>query len=170
MRGGEWYLEKRGSRKILAGSRNLGSVFDKSRSLVFAWFVFTFFESRNFLPKSLGLGFLTRISASRRVSDFTIRHPSGGVLPYMACTGMCPEGVLPDKSDRGSRRKFLRTPLKGTRNLFQYGRVPNSFPPLRGTNSTTTNYITGTANFNCNKDNFRTLSCQGLFESNCHKS
>ena len=75
-RDGEWYLEKRGSRKILAGSRNLGSVFDKSRSLVFAWFVFTFFESRNFLPKSLGLGFLTRISASRRVSDFTIRHPS----------------------------------------------------------------------------------------------
>ena len=66
---------KRGSRKILAGSRNLGSVFDKSRSLVFAWFVFTFFESRNFLPKSLGLGFLTGILASRRVSDFTIRHP-----------------------------------------------------------------------------------------------
>ena len=75
-RGGEWYLEKRGSRKILAGSRNLGSVFDKSRSLVFAWFVFTFFESWNFLPKSLRLGFLTRISAPRRVSDFTIRHPS----------------------------------------------------------------------------------------------
>ena len=76
IRGGEWYLEKRGSRKILAGSRNLGSVFEKSRSLVFAWFVFTFFESRNFLPKSLGLGFLTRISMSRRVSDFTISHPS----------------------------------------------------------------------------------------------
>ena len=75
-RGGEWYLERRRSRKILTGSRNLGSVFDKSRSLVFAWFVFTFFESRNFLPKSLGLGFLTRVSASRRVSDFTIRHPS----------------------------------------------------------------------------------------------
>ena len=75
-RGGEWYLNKRGSRKILAGSRNLGNVFGKSRSLVFAWFVFTFFESRNFLPKSLGLGFLARISASRRVSDFTIRHPS----------------------------------------------------------------------------------------------
>ena len=51
-RGGEWYLEKRGSRKILAGSRNLGSIFDKSRNLVFAWFVFTFFESRNFLPES----------------------------------------------------------------------------------------------------------------------
>ena len=80
MRGGEWYLEKRGSRKILAGSRNLESVFNKSRSLVFAWFVFTFFESRNFLPKSLGLGFLTRISASRRVSDLTIRHPSNGNL------------------------------------------------------------------------------------------
>ena len=62
-------------------SENFGKIsksrkrFDKSQSLVFAWFVFTFFESRNFLPKSLGLGFLTRISASRRVSDFTIRHP-----------------------------------------------------------------------------------------------
>ena len=56
-RGGEWYLEKRGSRKILVGSRNLGSVFDKSRSIVSSWFVFTFYESRNFLPKSLGLGF-----------------------------------------------------------------------------------------------------------------
>ena len=76
-RGGEWYLERRRSRKILTGSRNLGSVFDKSRSLVFAWFVFTVFEFRNFLPKSLGLGFLTRVSASRRVSDFTIRHPFG---------------------------------------------------------------------------------------------
>ena len=75
-RGGEWYLKKRESRKILAGSRNLGNVFDKSRSLVFSWFVFTFFDSRNFSPKSLGLGFLTRILASRRVSDFTIRHPS----------------------------------------------------------------------------------------------
>ena len=69
------YLEKRGSWKILAGSRSLGSIFDKSRSLVFAWFVFTFFESRNFLPKSPGLEFLTRISASWQVSDFTIRHP-----------------------------------------------------------------------------------------------
>ena len=73
-RGGKWYLKKRGSRKILAGSRNLGSVFDKSQSLVFSWFAFTFFESRNFSPKSLRLGFLTRISVSRRVSDFTIRH------------------------------------------------------------------------------------------------
>ena len=36
------------------------------------------------------------------------------------------------------------TPLKGTRILF-YGRVQNSFPPLRETNSSTTNYITGTA-------------------------
>ena len=43
-----------------------------------------FFESRNFLPKSLGLGFLTRISASRRVSDFTIRHPFyQSLVPYM---------------------------------------------------------------------------------------
>ena len=60
----------------MAGSQNLGSVFDKSRSLVFSWFAFTFFESRKFSPKRRGLGFLTRISASQRVSDFTIRHPS----------------------------------------------------------------------------------------------
>ena len=55
-----------------------------------------------------------------------------------------PGGVLPYKSDRATSRKILRTPLKVTRDLF-YGRVPNSFPPLRGTNSTTTNYVTGTA-------------------------
>ena len=46
-----------------------------------------------------------------------------------------------------------------------YGRVQNSFPPLRGTNSTTTNHITGTANVKSGKDNFRTLSSQGTFES-----
>ena len=73
-------------------------------------------------------------------------------------------GLLPYKSDEAASRKISTTPLKGTRILF-YGRVPNSFPPLRGTNSTTTNYITGTANFNSNKDNFRTFSSQGLFES-----
>ena len=64
-------------------------------------------------------------------------------------------GVLPYKSDEGTRRKISRTPLKGTRISF-YGHVLNSFPPLRGNNSTTTNNITGTANFNSNKDNFRT--------------
>ena len=36
--------------KILAGSLNLERVFDKFQSLVFAWFVFTLFESPNFLP------------------------------------------------------------------------------------------------------------------------
>ena len=37
-RGGiEWHLEKRGSRKILARSRNVGSVFERSRSLVSGW-------------------------------------------------------------------------------------------------------------------------------------
>ena len=50
------------------------------------------------------------------------------------------KGELPYKRDGGARRKISRTPLKGTRILF-YGRVPNSFQPLRGTNSTTTNYI-----------------------------
>ena len=68
--------------KILAASRNIGSIFDKSLSLVFAWFVFTFFESRNFLPNNLGLRFLTRILASWRVSDFTIHHP---YLPPSHC-------------------------------------------------------------------------------------
>ena len=47
-RGGEWYLEKRGSRKTLAGSRNLGNVFDKSRSFVFAWFVYNFLSLETF--------------------------------------------------------------------------------------------------------------------------
>ena len=64
--------------KILVRSRNLESIFDQSRSLVFAWFVFTFFESRNFLPKSLGLRFLTRIWdiwASRQVSDQVYHSP-----------------------------------------------------------------------------------------------
>ena len=37
--------------------------------------LFLLFLSRNVSPKSLGLGFLTRILASQRVSDFTIRHP-----------------------------------------------------------------------------------------------
>ena len=77
-RGGEWHLEKPGSWKILAASWNVGSIFDKSQSLVFAWFVFTFFESWNFLPKNHISGsdyFQTRILASRRVSDFTIHHP-----------------------------------------------------------------------------------------------
>ena len=35
-----------------------------------------FEQSRKFSTKGLGLGFLTRISASQRVPDFTIRHPS----------------------------------------------------------------------------------------------
>jgi len=64
-----------------------------------------------------------------------------------------PQGTLPFKSDGGARQKILRTPLKGTKILF-CGCVPNSFPPLRDTNSTTTNYITGTANFNSNEITF----------------
>ena len=78
-----------------------------------------------------------------------------------------PRRVLPYESEVGARRKILRTLLKGTRILF-YERIPGSqihFRVLRGTNSTTTNYITGTAHFNSIKDNFRTLSSQGLFES-----
>ena len=56
-RGAEWYLEKLGSRNILAGSRNLGSVFDKSRSLVFSWFVFTFLSLENFHQRVSGSDF-----------------------------------------------------------------------------------------------------------------
>ena len=75
-----------------------------------------------------------------------------------------PPGVLPYKGDGGARRKISRTPLNGTRILF-YGLVPISFPPLRATNSTITNYITGTANLKCKKDNFRTLLLKNVFES-----
>ena len=75
-----------------------------------------------------------------------------------------PRGVLPYKCEEGAHREISRKPLKGTR-ILVYGRVPNLFPSLRGTNSISTNHITGTVNFNSNKDNFRTLSSQGLFES-----
>ena len=84
---------------------------------------------------------------SRQVQDTQGCCPGGGGTPY--------------KSDGGARRKISRTPLKGTRVLF-YGRVSNSFPPLRGTNSGTTNFITGTANFKSNREIFRTLSSQVL--------
>ena len=61
--------------------------------------------------------------------------------------------------------KFREHPIKVPESFcFFYWRVPNSFAPLRGTNSTT-NYITGTANCNGNKDNFGTISYQGVFES-----
>ena len=73
-----------------------------------------------------------------------------------------PRGVLPYKCEEGAHREISRKPLKGTRILF-YGRVPNLFPSLRGTNSISTNHIT--VNFTSNKDNFRTLSSQGRFES-----
>ena len=76
LRDGNGTSKNVGLRKFWQDLENyLGNVFDKSWSLVSAWFVFTFFESRNFLPESLGVEFLTRISVPRRVSDFTIRHP-----------------------------------------------------------------------------------------------
>ena len=50
------------------------------------------------------------------------------------------EGYSPIKVMRVLVGKFREYP-KGTRILF-YGRVPNSFAPLTGTNSTTTNYVT----------------------------
>ena len=68
-RGGEWYLEKRGSRKMLSGSRNLGSVYDKSRSLVFSWFVFTFLSLETFYQRVSGSDFLL---GSRRLGESRI--------------------------------------------------------------------------------------------------
>ena len=55
-------------------------------------------------------------------------------------------GGTPYKGDGGACWKISRTPLKGTRLLF-YGRAPNSFPLIRGTNSTTITCITGTNKF-----------------------
>ena len=52
-RGGEWYLEKRGSRKILAGSRNHESVFDKFLHSLFLPFLNHRLETFTCLPKIL---------------------------------------------------------------------------------------------------------------------
>ena len=70
-----------------------------------------------------------------------LENPGGGC--YGGGGGLWPPGVLPYIGDGGARRKISRTPLNGTRILF-YGLAPISFPPLRATNSTITNYITGT--------------------------
>ena len=64
-----------------------------------------------------------------------------------------------------SSENFENTPIKAWYQNLILWTCPNSFPPLRGTNSTTTNYITGTANFNSIKDNFGTFSSRGPFES-----
>ena len=49
--------EKHGSRKILSGSRSLGSVNDKSQSFVFSWFVFTFLSLETFYQRVSGSDF-----------------------------------------------------------------------------------------------------------------
>ena len=92
-------------------------------------------DSREYFSWDLVLGLIFYVNNS---SD-SLRGGGGG------------GGVLSYKSDGGVNRNVSRTPLKGTRILF-YGRDPNSFPPLRGTNSTTVNHITvGTANSNSDK-------------------
>ena len=65
--------------------------------------------------------------------------------------------------------KISRTALKGTRILF-YGRVPKFISTPKRYKFNNNNNITGTVNFNSNKDNFRTLSLQGRFSKYCHKS
>ena len=57
IRGGEWYLEKRVSRKILAGSRNVGSVFDKSRNLVLHGLFLLFLSLEIFYQRVSGSDF-----------------------------------------------------------------------------------------------------------------
>ena len=53
---GEWYLQNRGSRKILVRSRNLGSFCFKSQSLV--WLVLFLSRSLGFFPsRSRSLGY-----------------------------------------------------------------------------------------------------------------
>ena len=90
-------------------------------------------DSREYFSWDLVLGLIFYVNNS----SFFLGGGRGGVLPY--------------KSDGGVNLNVSRTPLKGTRILF-YGRDPNSFPPLRGTNSTTVNHITvGTANSNSDK-------------------
>ena len=58
-RGGEWYPENSGSRKILFQSRNLGGVFNESRNLVFLCFfasrILEFLAARS---RSFGFCFL----------------------------------------------------------------------------------------------------------------
>ena len=56
-------------------------------------------------------------------------------------------------------KKFLRLENSPPPHNFSNG------PSLRGTNSTTTNYIIGTPNLNSNENSFRTLSSQRLFGS-----
>ena len=56
-RGGEWYLKKRGSPKILAGSRNLGGVFDKSQSLFFHGLLLLFLSLETFNQRVSGSDF-----------------------------------------------------------------------------------------------------------------
>ena len=70
--------------------------------------------------------------------DETSKSNTSGLLAQLTPGGQGGGGLLPYKSVEGARRKILKTPLKGTRILL-YGRVQNSFLPLRGTNSITTN-------------------------------
>ena len=75
----------------------------------------------------------------RVLRDETSKSNTSGLLAQLTPGGQGGGGgLLPYKSVEGARRKILKTRLKGTRILL-YGRVQNSFPPLRGTNSITTN-------------------------------
>ena len=63
-----------------------------------------------------------------------------------------PRGIRRYKSDGGARRTVSGTRLKGTR-IFLWACPKFITTPKRYQSSAPTNYITGTANFNSNKDN-----------------
>ena len=101
--------------------------------------------------------------AASKTWSFQIWPRKAGILLYISVHPSPPRGgeLLPYKNGGDTLR---RTPLKGTR-IFFNGLVPNSIPPLRGTNSRTTNYIAGTSNFS----KFRTFFLNDFWKY-CHKS
>lgn len=70
-------------------------------------------------------------------------------------------GGLPYKSNRDDHQIIAYKPENVPES---YGRVPYSFPPERGINSTITNDVTGTVHFNSNNDKCETLSSPRLSE------
>ena len=68
-RGDKWYLEKRGSRKTLAGSHNLERLLISLEVSFLHGLFLLFFRLKTFY-QSLGLGFLTRISDHEGVHVF----------------------------------------------------------------------------------------------------
>ena len=84
-------------------------------------------------PKGLKVSILPSAEPSYRFLLFSYSQKKKTKEGAARRVGRCRGGTA-HKSDGAARRRISRTPLKGTRILF-YGRVPNSLPPLRVTNS-----------------------------------